>query len=306
MTEPLPLSGYLHPEYALALAEFGTPIELPRSGGWILRRPIPGTGWVDATGPYPFLVCRDWSALGADLDDLREDVVSIAATPDPFAEVSRGDLERAFRDRVLHFKDHHVADLSTPIEQFVSRHHLRSAEKALRRVRVEVCTTPVDHLDTWNRLFAMAVHHFGITGIRGFSPGVFARHFTLPGVVMTLAWEGDEVVAAHVQCVHGDAAYAHLAAAGPRARAVGAAYALYLEELRYFTGRVRWIDWGGSAGVGDTGGGLADFKHGWSTGTRPAYFAGRVLRPDLYSHLTEAVGATGTSYFPSYRAGEFT
>jgi len=34
------LTGYAHPTYAQSLAEFGTPLELSRCGGWILVREI--------------------------------------------------------------------------------------------------------------------------------------------------------------------------------------------------------------------------------------------------------------------------
>ncbi|HSS29061.1 MAG TPA: hypothetical protein VLL50_14020, partial [Usitatibacter sp.] len=61
--------GYAHPGYAGSLAEFGTPRELPASGGWLLEREIPGGGR-DAMGCYPLLCCRDWRALREDLDSL--------------------------------------------------------------------------------------------------------------------------------------------------------------------------------------------------------------------------------------------
>ena len=42
--------------YAKALEEFGAPLELSRSGRWILRRPFPQTEYQDATGPIRFLL----------------------------------------------------------------------------------------------------------------------------------------------------------------------------------------------------------------------------------------------------------
>ena len=44
------VTGYLHPGYARSLAEFGTPRELERSGGWLLERAIPGSSYFDAMG----------------------------------------------------------------------------------------------------------------------------------------------------------------------------------------------------------------------------------------------------------------
>ena len=60
--------GYLSPEYVASQAECGQPLTLPRSGGWLLERRIPGSEAVDAMGPYPIFGCADWSALGRSLD----------------------------------------------------------------------------------------------------------------------------------------------------------------------------------------------------------------------------------------------
>ena len=43
------MTGYLHPRYAASLSEFGDPLHLPRSGGWLLKRPVGGI-LVDAMG----------------------------------------------------------------------------------------------------------------------------------------------------------------------------------------------------------------------------------------------------------------
>ncbi len=113
----MPLTGYLHPGYAQALSEFGTPTELPRSGAWFLKRAIPGQTDFDGMGCYPYLACQDWSALAADLEALGSELVSFAATPDPFGQYTSADLQRAFPDVVIHFKDHYVADLGQPLDK---------------------------------------------------------------------------------------------------------------------------------------------------------------------------------------------
>ncbi|MBM3888816.1 MAG: hypothetical protein FJ388_06780, partial [Verrucomicrobia bacterium] len=71
-------TGYRHPDYAAALAGFGRPLELPRCGGWILERPIPGSLRHDAMGPYPLFACSDWRGLRADLDALSNRLVTVA------------------------------------------------------------------------------------------------------------------------------------------------------------------------------------------------------------------------------------
>jgi hypothetical protein len=57
------MSGYLHPDYTLSLAEFGSPQELSQSKGWILRRQITGFPYQDAMGCYPLFTCENWSRL---------------------------------------------------------------------------------------------------------------------------------------------------------------------------------------------------------------------------------------------------
>lgn len=50
------MTGYIHPGYAESLTEFGTPRELPRSKGWILKCQIPGFSDYDAMGCYPLFL----------------------------------------------------------------------------------------------------------------------------------------------------------------------------------------------------------------------------------------------------------
>jgi hypothetical protein len=67
---------------------------------------------------------------------------------------------------------------------------------------------------------------------------------------------------------------------------------------------VRWLDLGGSSGL-KAGGGLGQFKGGWSTETRTAYFCGRVLDRARYDRITATRSMAGSHYFPAYRTGEF-
>ena len=51
--------------------------------------------------------------------------------------------------------------------------------------------------------------------------------------------------------------------------------------------------------------GLSQFKRGWSTGTRTAYFCGRIFDHKSYAEIVKAKGIAATTYFPAYRKGEF-
>ena len=302
---PTAVVGYAHPRYAASLSEFGTPRHLPRSDGWILERPIPGTASSDAMGCYPMFDCGDWSQLPDDLEELQKELVSLTLVPAPFAPYDRALLERCF-GRVVHFKDHFVADLSRPVEEIVKRTHRKSARRALRNVDVRVCTRPEDHLDTWADLFSTLAGRHNITGLRAFSKQAFAQQFNIPGMVMFEARADGATVGLDLWYVQDDVAYGHLAACSAHGYKLSASYATKWFLMHYFADKVRWIDFGGVAGVKSNGSdGLAKFKQGWSTGTKPVFLCGRIFQADAYNDLVEARQAGVTEYFPAYRDGEF-
>lgn len=86
---------------------------------------------------------------------------------------------------------------------------------------------------------------------------------------------------------------------------LSASYALRWVAMHYFADRIRWVNHGAGAGLGQEEDGLTRFKRGWSTGTRPVYFCGRILDRGKYEELAEASGVVHSTYFPIYRAGEF-
>ena len=292
-------AGYSHPGYAASLSGFGRPRLLPRSGGWILERDIPGTLHRDAMGPYPLFACRDWPSLQEDLDRI-EDLVSLTVVTDPFGGYDEPLLHRCF-DVVRPFKKHFVADLTLPADAIVSKHHRYYARKALEKVRVEECAEPVRFLDGWTRLYTGLTERHGLTGIKAFSREAFARQLRVPGIAMLRAVFGEQTVGMHLWYVSGGVAYSHLAASSERGYELMASYALYRFAVERFAGRVRWLDLGAGIGAGKEAGGLDRFKRGWSTGARTAYLCGRVFDREAYEALSLE---SYTGYFPAYRAGE--
>src|SRR5262249_29691503 len=148
--------GYEHPDYAASLSEFGVPILLPRSGGWALRRPIPGTSRRDLMGPYPLFFCRDWSRLPDDLAESVGDVVSFSMVTDPFAKVSVDWLKSKF-DLAVPFKEHFITEFSRPLAAIVSKSHHDAVRRSLKKVEVSICPSPRDMLESWIDLFGHLV-----------------------------------------------------------------------------------------------------------------------------------------------------
>lgn len=299
--------AYAHPRYAEALSEFGTLRRLPRSGGFLLERRVPGSDARDAMGCYPLFSCTDWTRLSADLDELRGEVVSATLVADPFAPISVLELERIF-DVVRPMKHHYIVDLAKPLERVASRHHRRAAWRALRQLEVSLCEDPSGLVDEWNHLYRGLVERKEIKGIRAFSRDSFAAQFEVPGSHVFVAHHGGELVAVDWYFLDGDVTYAHLAAASQRGYELGAAYALQWYALERLCEQTTWVDLGGAVGLtDDEQGGLAFFKRGWASHVSPVYLCGRILDPDRYTQLKAARVRTRTtdSYFPAYRVGEF-
>ena len=304
---PAGAAGYAHPGYVASLAEFGTPRPLPRSGGFLLERDIPGGGDRDAMGCYPLLSCRDWDRLGDDLAALEGALVSVAAVLDPFGPAEPERLRALFPDRTLPFKEHFVADLQTHDLASLSRHHRYYARRALSRCEVEVCAEPERHAAEWTGLYATLCARHHLSGIKAFSPAAFEAQLRVPGLVMLRALAGGETVGAHLWYVQGEVAYSHLAAASARGYDLMVLYALYYRACEHFRGRVRWVDFGAGAGVAADGeeDGLARFKKGWANDVRTAWFCGRILDRARYAKILAARGLKDDGYFPAYRKGEF-
>jgi Acetyltransferase (GNAT) domain len=299
--------GYADPAYARSLAEFGAPRGLPRSRSWVLVRDIPGFAAKDARGCYPLFSCADWSRLAADLEDLKGDLVSLALVADPFGDYDVVSLRRCFPDRCYPYKEHHVIDLARPVEQVVlAGPHARNIKKARQQVSVEHCTEPAAWLDEWASLYANLVSRHGINprAISAFSRAAFAQQLRSPGLALFRAVAAGETVGMLLWYVWGLVGYYHLGAYSDRGYDLRASFALFAHAIEFFAPRLRWLNLGAGAGVQSSGDdGLTRFKRGWATGTRTAYFCGRIFDPARYALLAEANGATGNDYFPIYRKG---
>ncbi len=298
------VTGYRHPDYAYALSEFGTPFELPRSRGMLLRRPIPGSSLCDAMGSYPIFCCSEWSQLQSDLEDLSDDLVSVALVADPFGDHNEHLLQSCFPDVARPFKEHFVIDLTKPFRKYFSDHHRRNVKKAIAVLNVDRCEIPVNFLTEWDCLYSGLICRHGITGIAAFSQQSFARQLVVPGIeAFRAVWE-DRTVGMLLCYVQGNIGYYHLGAYSPKGYELNASFALFERAITFFADvGLRWLDLGAGAGVeANTEDGLTRFKRGWASGTKKAYFCGRVLNRQAYSVLTAGCHITADNYFPSYRS----
>lgn len=299
--------GYLHPLYSQSLREFGEPLELSSSKGWVLKRPIPGTSRFDCMGCYPLFACQDWSGLEKDLEQIGNQLVSISLVADSFGKYTPQELKRYFRDIAHSYKEHFVVDLQRRPMDFVVAHHRRNARKALKNVAVEICAEPLQLLDEWCSLYHNLIERHNIKGITRFSRDAFATQLSIPGLVVFRATADGETVGMLLWYVQEDIGYYHLGAYNAAGYKMNASFALFWTLIEYFSDSgLKWLNLGAGAGShGDEQDGLSRFKRGWSTGTRTAYFCGRIFDRQKYQELVTSKWIPNTEFFPAYRLGEF-
>jgi hypothetical protein len=300
------MTGYLHPGYVQSLSEFGEPLQLPKSGGWLLKRTIDGAN-EDAMGAYPLFACPDWKSLACDFNQLGESLVSVVVVTDPFGEYDESSLRDCFGDLVIPFKSHFLNDLSCPPESTICEHHARNVAIGLKQVTVERCEDPSYHLDDWVRLYSILTQRHQIKGIRAFSAASFIGQLKTPGIVCFRALRGLQTVGMILWYIQNSVAYYHLGAYTNEGYQLRASFALFRRALEYFAeSGLKYASLGAGAGLGSApDDGLSRFKRGWSTALRTTYLCGRIFDREEYDRLVCARGIASTDYFPAYRKGEF-
>jgi len=300
-------NGYMHSKYANSYEEFGEPIQLLQSKGWILKRKIPNFPYYDTMGCYPLFSCENWSGLYDDLENLDDEIISLIAITDPFGDFDERYLKKCFKDVVIHYKDHYIVDLNKDMNDFVSKGHRKNSKKGLKKINVEVVDNPIKYLEEWESLYDILIKRHNIKGMEAFSHQSFKRQFEVPGFVLFRAIYNNKTIGLNSWYVHNDVGYAHLAAYNEIAYQNYASYALWWYIIEYFSKKgLRWLALGGSAKVNNNvEDGLSCFKKGWSTGAKPVYLCGRIFDHSKYSELMKARNIEDTDYFPAYRKGEF-
>jgi hypothetical protein len=107
--------------------------------------------------------------------------------------------------------------------------------------------------------------------------------------------------------IMGNTGYYHLAAYSEEGYQLKSSFALFWHSIEYFAEiGLEWLCLGAGPGTrGRNADGLSRFKQGWATGTRTAFFCGRIFKPERYALLARARNRGDTLYFPAYRQGEF-
>ena len=301
------MSGYLHNTYAESLSDYGEIICLPHSKGWILKRRIPNSGYHDGIGIYPLFACENWDKLPLDLEEVKNDLVCLSMVTDPFGKFDKNVLKNLFIDAFFVFKKHFVIDLSKNMDEIISKHHWRNIKKAKKKIFVEKCESSKLICDDWIKLYKHLIKAHNITGIPAFSERALAKQLEVPGAQIFRGINEGETIAVLVWYIIKNVAYYHLGASSDRGYRLNASFALFWKSIEYFSSLgLEWINLGAGAGANANGiSGLARFKKGWSSGTTPVYFCGRIFNAEQYNNILKQKNMGSGKYFPAYRKGEF-
>lgn len=302
----MPTHPYKTAEYGRS---FRSGFDLHSSGiapvTWI-KRPVAGADAFDFAGPYPCVAVPDCRALAGDLQELRHaGGTSVVFVTNAFDESA---VARDLQDLTLcaPFKTHYLVKFAAPWRGNLSVHHvrgLRLARKAGLATRTFVASA--DYAATFWPLYKVLIERHDIADIQALSRDIIAAQCALPGMVAVEALDGADVIASSLWAHDESEAHLHLHAQMERAYDLRASFLLYEAALDYFSERVKQVDLGGGAGLlDDAQDGLSRFKRGWSNATARTYLCGEVLDPDRYRSLSQARGATDSTYFPQYRAPE--
>lgn len=295
------MSAYADPRYADALTEWGQPLELRASGGWLLEQPIDASDLRDARGCYPVFSCRDWQRLPADLALLGDRLASVTVVTDPLSEPGAGLLREAFPDLSRAYKQHFVVDLASG-PGVLPPHHRRNVRRALDGVELQLCATPEQHLEEWLALYAVLRERHRIHGIACFSRDSFRKQLQLPGLRMFRASIAGETIGLNLWLGAEANGYYHLGAYSEQGYRSHAAYGLFWFAIDHFRRLgLKWLNLGAGAGVTENiDDGLSRFKRGWASGTKTAYLCGRICNRAAYA-LLAARASTASGFFPAYR-----
>ncbi len=241
-----------------------------------------------------------------DLDALKN-IVSLTVVTDPFGDYDKDYLSHCFKDLIVPFKEHFIIDLARNPRDFISSHHQRYAERALREVSVGESLQPRRNLDEWINLYANLVSKRNIKGIPAFSRKAFEIQLIVPGITAFRAIYKGNTVGMLLWYIEGEVGYYHLGAYSDLGYHLYASFGLFWFAIQYFsTMGLKWLLLGAGAGIKSYAeDGLTRFKKGWATGSRTAYLCGRIFDQEKYHEISKKGGIAYSDYFPAYRKDEF-
>jgi SAM-dependent methyltransferase len=102
-----------------------------------------------------------------------------------------------------------------------------------------------------------------------------SRPFRVRRSIISFRFPDGQTVSAQLWFEQGEVAYYHLSTSNEEGYRWRASYAFSARAVEYFTGRVRYLDFGGAPGLSDSGGGLPPSRGAGRPARAPAIFVAK-------------------------------
>lgn len=280
-------------EYAQSLAHWGKAHFIESWRTPIILREVTA-GVFDAAGTYPIAALPAEADIAGGLAELKRlGAVSAVMVVDDIHRPGLDVLKTHF-PFFKPFKTHFVCAKGKGEPRFLSGEKLRRVKKKVRAGVIDL----KNDWQSWQRLYEHLIEVLSLKGMHAFDERHHRALGELDGFVGIGAWQGDELISAHVWAVDETSAISHLVASSDPGYKLSAAYAVNDFSLQYFADK-DVVNFGGGAGfASDENDGLAKFKQGFSNDTASSYLCGAILDAALYEKLT---AGKHTQFFPAYR-----
>ncbi|MCS6893084.1 MAG: GNAT family N-acetyltransferase [Deltaproteobacteria bacterium] len=291
-------------EYAKCFDQLGEVVSLENSGVHCLKLSNHYTPHLDLSYCYPFIYIFNLSGL---IEDLKKQInyQCFYGVLNPWITVIE-EHEIQFFDVFIEYKDHYYCDLGQPdIWSRISVSHRRLIKKALKKIDVKI-SDPESVRDAWPDLYNNLIRRKNISGFTCFSKNILQKFLYVPGAKIFSAYRDQNLIGLVIFYISDPYVFYHLAAYSDEGYELSASYGIFWEAIQYFRLHGLRLFHLGGAPDGGVGLGLLQFKKGFASGVRKAYFVGKVLDQDQFRQTLIASESFGVrDFFPPYRKSAF-
>lgn len=298
--------AYGSAQFAESFNVHGEVFQLSHSGLYVIKRFVDEEKF-DLTGVYPFSICRNWSGLAADIEELKNSgAISLTFVADPFAESEiRRNSDQCQWSIFKRYKTHFTVETTADWEKSLSHDTRRRCRRALEKHKVEMLALSEETAESFWYLHQSLVRKYNISGLGKITLPMLKEQIKCPGTYVFAASFQGSLYGASIILVSGEIAYLYLVAAHEKSYKNNTSYSLYFSCISWLQKQgIRWVNLGGNAGNENNDmDGLARFKKQWSNSTFYSTLCGKILNTTAYEELTVSSHTTQEKdFFPAYRS----
>lgn len=298
--------AYGSAQFAESFNVHGDVFQLSHSGLYVIKRFVYKDKF-DLTGVYPFSICKNWSGLVADIEELKNSgAVSLTFVADPFSELELAKASDKCQWSLFKtYKTHFTVDTTVNWQKSLSKNTRRLCRRALEIHQVEMLASSEETAKQFWILHQNLVRKHNISGLGKITLSMLKQQLTCSGTYVFAASVQGTIYGAVIVYLLGERAYWYLLASHEKSYTAGTNYALFFATLTWLEKQgIRWVNLGGNSGTNNNiTDGLAKFKKKWSNSIFHSSLCGKILNPTSYEELMLLSKTTQEkNFFPAYRS----